>query len=682
MFRCAHIFAAGTSLNSITKHQIGVRFGRYRWNLDDPSLDRSFFDESNVFPPFIRYREYFQDIPEYRLCTCFIEKVMSTIRDGIFCYLRDPIEFVVQNRRISTENYVNRFCSPAAVDRKMCSYTTEKSSRRLKFAVVRDPIDRFLSGYADKCYPKQLPLPPERCFGCEQNINCFVETLLSKLRDLLRNSNAMDYMETSHFAPQTWSLSVRIGNYELYCHVAKEFYILQKGAVAQHIARAENLKGQLNERSIESLATTIRFVMLNCRTLSSELQQAALSRLLRYLCVPFAALQETRIRNRAVISIENYTIHCGDADENKVGGCAIAVRNDYKNLVKEFGSMSSRCAFLRLRDRRGRKLWIVSAHAPAETAEDNNKHAFYDELNALMSKIPNQQVAIVGIDANAKMGLEQQSDVLGKWYYAAERTSDNGDCLVDLCEQTGLIIASTFKRNHRHHQLTWYCNFKETLHDFIIIKYESGRRGIRNIAAQFDDIFRIAGVHSYHRNVIHKEMLGHLCCAFVQGGCCAAVRSSASCAIDPRYDELTMRACSAVLAFRMRINHPRCGRYRFDGSSKSARIQRQDLESVREKVLPNSIMHTTTGLVYFLSVKLESIALQSVNRETLLRIIGIDIPTKRTDYIQTDQLGIICVAPRTLQEASLENNCVIIAGNFESREREFCLTEEAMRQNP
>ncbi|KAK6750588.1 hypothetical protein RB195_002518 [Necator americanus] len=72
-----------------------------------------------------------------------------------------------------------------------------------------------------------------------------------------------------------------------------------------------------------------------------------------------------------------------------------------------------------------------------------------------MSKIPSQQVVIVGIDANAKMGLEQQSDVLGKWYYAAERTSDNGDRLVDLCEQTGLIIASTFKRNHRRHQLTW-----------------------------------------------------------------------------------------------------------------------------------------------------------------------------------------------------------------------------------
>ncbi|KAK6763982.1 hypothetical protein RB195_024351 [Necator americanus] len=231
------------------------------------------------------------------------------------------------------------------------------------------------------------------------------------------------------------------------------FYLVAS-TLGNHTAKAHNLKGQLPEGSMESLATTIRFVTLNCRTLSSELQQAALSRLLRYLCVPFAALQETRMRDRPVISIENCTIYCGDADENKVGGCAIAVRNDYKNLVEEFGSTSSRCAFLRLRYRRGRKLWIVSAHASTETAEDNSKDAFYDELNALMSKIPSQQVVIVGIDANAKMVLEQQSDVLGKWYYAAERTSDNGDRLVDLCEQTGLIIASMFERNHRCHQLT------------------------------------------------------------------------------------------------------------------------------------------------------------------------------------------------------------------------------------
>ncbi|KAK6753106.1 hypothetical protein RB195_012606 [Necator americanus] len=78
------------------------------------------------------------------------------------------------------------------------------------------------------------------------------------------------------------------------------------------------------------------------------------------------------MRDQPIISIENYTIYCGDANENKVGGCAIAVRNDCKNLVEEFGSTSSRCAFVRLLDGRERKLWIVGAHELTETAEDNS----------------------------------------------------------------------------------------------------------------------------------------------------------------------------------------------------------------------------------------------------------------------------------------------------------------------
>ncbi|KAK6765599.1 hypothetical protein RB195_025484 [Necator americanus] len=37
---------------------------------------------------------------------------------------------------------------------------------------------------------------------------------------------------------------------------------------------------------------------------------------------------------------------------------------------------------------------------------------------------------------------------------STKQTSDNGNGLIDLCEQTKLIIASTFKKNHRCHQLT------------------------------------------------------------------------------------------------------------------------------------------------------------------------------------------------------------------------------------
>ncbi|KAK6764935.1 hypothetical protein RB195_025031 [Necator americanus] len=53
------------------------------------------------------------------------------------------------------------------------------------------------------------------------------------------------------------------------------------------------------------------------------------------------------------------------------------------------------------------------------------------------------------------MGLEQQFDLFGKWFYPVEQTSDNGNCPINICEQTNLIIESMFKRNHRRHQLTW-----------------------------------------------------------------------------------------------------------------------------------------------------------------------------------------------------------------------------------
>ncbi|KAK6735422.1 hypothetical protein RB195_018563 [Necator americanus] len=104
---------------------------------------------------------------------------------------------------------------------------------------------------------------------------------------------------------------------------------------------------------MESLARNIRLVTMNRRSLSSELQKAALSRLLLYLHAPFTALQETRIRDRSIINIDNYTIHRDDADERKVRGCETSVRNDYNDSVDEFGSASPRCAFVRLQDRRG-----------------------------------------------------------------------------------------------------------------------------------------------------------------------------------------------------------------------------------------------------------------------------------------------------------------------------------------
>ncbi|EPB75773.1 hypothetical protein ANCCEY_05131 [Ancylostoma ceylanicum] len=65
-------------------------------------------DKPSILPPFFRFREEYLVVKKYHLATCQIEKVMTTIRDGIFCYLTDSKNFTKHNRTISKEHWGNR----------------------------------------------------------------------------------------------------------------------------------------------------------------------------------------------------------------------------------------------------------------------------------------------------------------------------------------------------------------------------------------------------------------------------------------------------------------------------------------------------------------------------------------------------------------------------------------------
>ncbi|KAK6735415.1 hypothetical protein RB195_018558 [Necator americanus] len=179
------------------------------------------------------------------------------------------------------------------------------------------------------------------------------------------------------------------------------------------------------ERKIESLAKNItlhRLVTLNCWSLSSELQQTALSKLLlylhtispHYLCTVYCIARNTH--QRSLHHQYRQLYHpLDDADERKVGGCAIAVRNDYNDSVDELRYERRQDAPLYdCGIAEDFEMWIVSAHAATETTEYYNKDVFYEKFSTLISKIQSQKEVIAGIDLNAKMVLEQQFDVLGK----------------------------------------------------------------------------------------------------------------------------------------------------------------------------------------------------------------------------------------------------------------------------
>ncbi|RCN29121.1 hypothetical protein ANCCAN_25122 [Ancylostoma caninum] len=163
---------------------------------------------SGILPPFHRFEQAILVTPKYNLATCQIEKIMSTVRDGIFCYLTNTTEFLAHNRTISTEYWTTRFCGNQFLYYDLDKAMEDYNHNLTLFSVIRHPIDRFLSGYVDKCINEKHYFKKEkRCFGCKEDIRCFVERLHKNLFEYYTNTtknSSITYYYVRHFAPQTW----------------------------------------------------------------------------------------------------------------------------------------------------------------------------------------------------------------------------------------------------------------------------------------------------------------------------------------------------------------------------------------------------------------------------------------------------------------------------------------------
>ena len=95
------------------------------------------------------------------------------------------------------------------------------------------------------------------------------------------------------------------------------------------------------------------------------------------------------------------------------------------------------------------RLCFVSAYAPTETAEQQVKDFFYEDLNDLVSAIPPHTITILAGDLNSRIGAnsrETNPRVVGKYCY--HRTSnDNGLRLISMCEFASLRPANSWFPN-------------------------------------------------------------------------------------------------------------------------------------------------------------------------------------------------------------------------------------------
>uniref|UniRef100_A0AC35TP11 Sulfotransfer_1 domain-containing protein n=1 Tax=Rhabditophanes sp. KR3021 TaxID=114890 RepID=A0AC35TP11_9BILA len=154
---------------------------------------------------------------KYKINFCLISKNFSTKMRQIYCYLERPILFA---RNKNNNKRLHKLCDPLKKSNKV---SLNKASRMNKtntttflntyqhVVVVRDPIERFVSGWSYVCAITKFWKQDKRnCLGCKNNLVCFINALYNKVFKSAKYSFILKepkFME-DHFYPQSWRCGV------------------------------------------------------------------------------------------------------------------------------------------------------------------------------------------------------------------------------------------------------------------------------------------------------------------------------------------------------------------------------------------------------------------------------------------------------------------------------------------
>ena len=98
---------------------------------------------------------------------------------------------------------------------------------------------------------------------------------------------------------------------------------------------------------------------------------------------------------------------------------------------------------------------IIVAYASIEYMDEEDKDDFYNSLQMTNDDVPQDDVLLLLGDLNAWAGCcdKSRERVMGK--HGVGDFTNNGERVINLCEENNLIIGSTLLAHTSTHKLTW-----------------------------------------------------------------------------------------------------------------------------------------------------------------------------------------------------------------------------------
>lgn len=242
-----------------------------------------------------------------------------------------------------------------------------------------------------------------------------------------------------------------------------------------------------NKKQMRLAGWNVRTLLDRTGSKRPERQTAIVAKELARYNVDIAALSETRLALSDSMVDQDYTFYWSGRgeDERREAGVGFAIRNSIaKSMEQEPVAVSDRIITLRLPLQGGVWVTMVSIYAPTMTNTEDTKEEFYNQLRETIRMIPRTDKLIIAGDFNARVGdgAENWSGVLG--HYGVGKCNSNGELLLALCSEYGLVITNTLFKHKLSHKTTWMHPRSKHWHliDYVITR-QSEQKDVVNTRA-------------------------------------------------------------------------------------------------------------------------------------------------------------------------------------------------------
>ncbi|XP_063600304.1 uncharacterized protein LOC134776484 [Penaeus indicus] len=189
--------------------------------------------------------------------------------------------------------------------------------------------------------------------------------------------------------------------------------------------------------------------------------------------VDVLCVQETRRKGEKARVIGGGCKMWYRGDDGQRNGVGVVVRGDLVDNVVEVERISDRMMTMKL-EVNGILINIVCAYAP-QVGCDEEKEAFWADMDETVEKIPRCERLVIGADLNAHVGEGNTNDeeVMGKHGFG--RRNAEGQMVVDFAKRWELMVSNTMFVKRSKQKVTYSSGGRSTQVDYMLVRRERMR---------------------------------------------------------------------------------------------------------------------------------------------------------------------------------------------------------------